>query len=152
MVADTPLLLAARNGDNKQAETVSTKDKLTNGDAPVAVSAEDAAASLTQISLSKDKAKTKYADALKHIDETSVIREAREQVDKLADNASNADTRTFNPTNIRDMRAAICSELHDKPSVPHPPGSSVKITTLQNLTPPKVRSSCTDYHFCCVCC
>ena len=84
MVADTPFLLAARNGDNKQAETVSTKDKLTNGDAPVAVSAEDAAASLTKISLSKHKAKTKYADALKEIDETSAIREAREQVDKLA--------------------------------------------------------------------
>ncbi len=139
MVADTPLLLAARNGDIKQPEFLSTKEKLTNGDAPVAVSAEDAAASLTQISLDKDKAKTRYADALKHINETSVIHEARQQVNKMADDADNADHRTFNPSNPQDMRAAICSELHDKPSVPHPPSSSVKVTTLQKLTAPKVR-------------
>ena len=136
MVADTPLLLAARNG---QPEVMSTKEKLTNGDAPVAVSAGDAAASLTQISLDKDKAKTRYADALKHIEETSVIHEARQQVNRMADNADNADHRTLNPSNAQDMRAAICSELHDKPSVPHPPSSSVKVTTLQNLTAPKVR-------------
>ncbi|KAJ9606068.1 hypothetical protein H2200_009029 [Cladophialophora chaetospira] len=140
MVSDTPLLLAAaKNADTRQPEVEATKEKLTNGDGPVDVSAKDAAASLTQVNLDKDKANSRYAAALKHIDETSSIRQARQQTDMMASRAPNADSRTFDPSNSGDMRAAICSELHDKPSVPHPPTRSVKVTTLQNLTAPKVR-------------
>ena len=140
MVADTPMLLAAaKDGDTRQADTVPTKDKLTNGNAPVAVSAEDAAASLTPLSPDTEKTKSTYAEALKHIDETSIITEVRQKVKMMARSATNVETRDFDPSDPKDMRAAICSHLHDRPSVPHPPNKSVKVTALQKLSPPKVR-------------
>ena len=140
MATDTPLLVAAaKHGDTRLPDDVPTKDTMTNGHAPVAVSAEDAAASLTEINLDQTKEKTTYANALRHIEQTSVIREARQGVKKSIRRAPDMETKTFDPSDINDMRAAICSQLHDRPSVPHPPNKSVKVTTLQNLSPPKVR-------------
>jgi hypothetical protein len=140
MVADTPLLAAAaKNGDTTQADALQTAAQMTDGSPPKDVSAEDGLASLTQITPDQDKAKAKYADALKYINDTSAIQESRKKVRSLAKGASNIESRTFDPENEKDMRAAICSQLHDRPSVPHPPRRSIKVTTLQKLSPPYVR-------------
>lgn len=140
MVADTPLLMAAaKAGDLTQPNRVSTKDKLTDGSAPRAVSTDEGIASMTQITPDEHKARSRYAEALKQIDDTSLIRECQQKVQSQARRADNADTRTFDPEDVKDMRAAVCSQLHDQPSVPHPPHKSIKVTTLQNLTPPYVR-------------
>jgi hypothetical protein len=143
MVTDTPLLVAAamdgRTAHAEQVRRISTTDKLTDGSAPRDVSAEDGLASLTQISPDEEKARTKYANALRHIDHTSVILECKQKVDAMSDESPNIDSRAFNPSDKNDMRAAICTQLHDKPSVPHPPQRSIKVTTLRNLTSPYIR-------------
>ena len=140
MVADTPLLLAAaKDGNTTRADTVTTTEKMTAGSRPKDVSAEDGFASLTQISPNEEKARSKYSNALKYIEETSAIGESRMQVAAMAQDDPNQDDKTFNPQDRNDMRAAICSQLHDKPSVPHPPHRSIKVTTLRNLSPPYVR-------------
>lgn len=143
MVTDTPLLVAAamdrRTAHLEQVQRVSTTDKLTDGSAPRDVSAEDGLASLTHISPGEEKARTKYADALRHIDHTSVILESKRKVNAMSLEGLNIDSRTFDPSDKKDMRAAICTQLHDKPSVPHPPQRSIKVTTLRNLSPPYMR-------------
>ncbi|KAI1613305.1 hypothetical protein EDD37DRAFT_342629 [Exophiala viscosa] len=140
MMADTPLLqAAAKHGEFSQPKRVSTMDQMTDGSAPKSVSPDEGIDSMTQITPDAHKATSRYADALKYINETSVIRESEQKVQSNARLAPNADTRIFDPKDIKDMRAAICSELHDQPSVPHPPHRSIKVTTLQNMTPPNVR-------------
>ncbi|KAJ9501707.1 hypothetical protein H2202_002669 [Exophiala xenobiotica] len=140
MVTNTPLLVAAaRDGSTTQLDKIPAKDKMTDGSPPVAVSADEGFATLTQINADTDKAKSRYEQALKHIHDTSAIRESKQKVNQMLRKATNDDSRTFRPDDPRDMRAAICSNLHDRASVPHPPSRSVKVTTLQNMSPPRVQ-------------
>ncbi|KIW58420.1 hypothetical protein PV05_02941 [Exophiala xenobiotica] len=140
MVTNTPLLVAAaKDGSTTQLDKIPTKDKMTDGNPPEAVSPDEGIATLTQINPDTDKARSRYEEALKHIHDTSAIRESKQKVYQMLRRATNDDSRTFRPDDAKDMRAAICSNLHDRASVPHPPSRSVKVTTLQNMTPPKVR-------------
>jgi hypothetical protein len=68
-----------------------------------------------------------YEDTLHWIHESNAIQQCRKEIEGVV-------------TGITDTRAAICSRLQPTPSVPHPPTRSIKVTTLQNLSKPKVRS------------
>ncbi|GAO17316.1 uncharacterized protein UV8b_05544 [Ustilaginoidea virens] len=115
------------------SESVQMKYDLTDGSPPVDSSHRTATKDMKQFTLRDDAANEQYRRILKHINDTNTVHEAREyikQLDKNADAALDDESA---------LRAAICSELHSKPSVPHPPTRSIKVTTLQQLLPPRIR-------------
>lgn len=87
----------------------------------------------TSVSADNSNAEAQYDDMIEHIKTSSHVYGARNQVEK--DHSESA----FAPKDEKDMRAAICAKLQDMPSVPHPPTRSIRVTTLQNLSPPYVR-------------
>lgn len=149
-VEDTPLLKAAsREGDRrsiaestenllspdraagagpKRPSMVKMTSRMTDGRPPESGSARASYQSMKKLSLDNDLASTNYRDILEHIQDTNAIQEARKFVKSTTDLVDE-----------NDLRAAICSFIQQTPSVPHPPRLSVKVTTLQNLSPPKVR-------------
>ncbi|KAK5050955.1 hypothetical protein LTR84_003514 [Exophiala bonariae] len=120
-------------------QRVSTIEKLTDGNPPKDVSAGDGLASITQISPDEEQATVTYTNALSRMEETSPIAESKRKVEAMARNTSDAKSDAFNPDDKKDMRAAICTQLHDTASVPFPPPNSIKVTTLRNLSPPYIR-------------
>jgi len=136
MVSDTPLLQAAAlQGNTTRPDLARMTSKFTNGVEPQHVSVKAGLGSLTQIS--PDESGRKYRNALAYIHKTSAIQESFRVVWE-ATHGDSGDTN-FDPENEKSMRAAICSQLHDRPSVPHPPLRSIKVTTLKNMSPPYVR-------------
>lgn len=148
-IENTPLLRAASKlGDHQRSVAASTENlispevpaspkrpsmvkmtsRMTDGRPPEDGSAKDTYQSMKKLSLDNNFAGEKYQDILRHIQSTNAIQEARQAV---------KDTGHFDDEN--DIRAEICSHIQQTPSVPHPPRLSVKVTTLQNLAPPKVR-------------
>jgi hypothetical protein len=85
--------------------------------------------------MSPDESGKKYRNALAYIEKTSAIQTSLQSVL----DAASGDDSLFDLENEKTLRAAVCSQLHDMPSVPHPPLRSVKVTTLQNMSPPHVR-------------
>lgn len=135
MVTDTPLLkAAAANGDTSRPGALKMTDAMTDGNNPKDSSPQAGLKSVTALSPDNEKASRQYQETLAYIEKSSVISRARRKLKKLVRVDSGLDQ-----TNQKDMRAGICSELHNKPSVPHPPRRSIKVTTLQNLSPPYVR-------------
>lgn len=135
METDTPLLkAAAANGDTSRPGAVKMTDAMTDGNNPKDSSPQAGLKSVTTLSPDSEQANRQYLETLAYIEKSSVISQARRKLRKLVRVDSGLDK-----TNQKDMRAAICSELHNKPSIPHPPRRSIKVTTLQNLSPPYVR-------------
>lgn len=125
MVEATPLLLAAgARGGRSRPRMIKMKSKMTNG-----VDMDDSSAlagfkSLQAVSPEDKEAADQYKKTLEWIRTTNTIEQCRKDVDKEEKKATNA---------------AICSRMQDKASVPHPPKRSIKVTTLQNLSPPRRR-------------
>lgn len=135
METDTPLLkAAAANGDTSRLGVVKMTDAMTDGNNPKDSSPQAGLQSVTTLSPDSEQANRQYVETLAYIEKSSAISQARRKLRKLVRVDSGLDK-----TNQKDMRAAICSELHNKPSIPHPPRRSIKVTTLQNLSPPYVR-------------
>ena len=132
MVSDTPLLeAAAARGNTTRPDLARMRSRVTSGGrVPKDVSAKAGLDGVTQISA--DETYQKYKAALAYIDKTSAIQESMGEIES-------SDAARFDPDDEKRLRAAICSQLHDRPSVPHPPLQSVKVTTLQNLSDPRVR-------------
>jgi hypothetical protein len=140
MLEDTPLLkIASEHSGSSRPPTIKLTSKMTDGQELKNSSAEKSLSSVVQISLDDKGAWAQYQSTLKWITDTNLIHECRERIEKLAKEASSPDETVFDPRNHRDMRAAICSQLHNLPSVPHPSRRSIKVTTLQNLSSPRVR-------------
>jgi hypothetical protein len=143
-VEDTPLLKAAtkegdtRSLDEVEVETVKMRDQMTDGSPPEDGSAKEGLKAMKTMSPDNEEASGRYQRTLNFIEETNCIHEARNYV-KKATKKTPEEERSFDSTDDNAVRAAICSQLHAKPSVPHPPQRSIKVTTLQNLSPPYVR-------------
>ncbi|KAF2436115.1 hypothetical protein EJ08DRAFT_624654 [Tothia fuscella] len=134
MVSDTPLLeAAALKGNTTRPDFVRMTSKLTHGIEPHHVSVKDGLQSISQIS--PDDSARKYRDALAYIHNTSSIQENIKAVLQ----ALETEETSFEAKDENGLRAAVCSQLHEIPSVPHPPLASVKVTTLQNGSPEYVR-------------
>ncbi|KAG6123352.1 hypothetical protein E4U13_007268 [Claviceps humidiphila] len=125
LMIDT-LLPKGPQGD--RPELIRMKSEMTHGNPPKDSSYVLALKAMRRYRLDKVFAEAQYNKVLEEIHETSTVQTARKNVDGAAKSLSEDA-----------VRAAICSKLHSKPSVPHPPMRSVKVTTLQRLSPPRVR-------------
>lgn len=137
MIENTPLLQAAAKHGVDRPPMMKMTSKMTNGETMKDSSAKSGFKSMTQLSPDDAKASKAYDEMLAWIARTNTIAECRETVKKRV--KAQAGESNIDLSKTQDMRAAICSQMHNKPSVPHPPARSVKVTTLQNLSPPWVR-------------
>ena len=139
LVTDTPLLkAAATSGGSVVSEKIKMISKMTDGGStPRDSSTQASFDSVTTLSPNNDEAAQRYRQTLDLIEETNAVSQARK---RLSRHSASPDTNSgLDPENEKDLKSAICSELHNKPSISHPPLRSVKVTTLQNLTPPWLR-------------
>lgn len=133
MVTDTALLVAAaESGDMSVAPTTPMVEKFTDGQAPLDVSVKGGFESTKTISTGDERAVRKYQETLDWIEKTSAITEARQEVD-TAFKAADHEMRDNVLGKDQNIRAAICSVLHDKPTIPHPARQSVKVSTIKGL-------------------
>lgn len=140
-VEGTPLLRAAATFKQELLDKpgvgaamepkVKLKDHLTEGPAPDNVPAKKGWRDVTSFFPTNDFATGQYSKILSDISQSSAIQEAMQHIKDVSDPDVHEEKNA--------LRAAICSQLHSKPSVPHPPRHSIKVTTLQNLSPPPVR-------------
>ena len=137
MVTETPLLVAAAvNGDTNSADSILMVERMTDGNAPDNASIKSGFASVKGISPDDDHARQKYLDILEHMEETSVIHIARlEALESIRGKDEEAQKVLGNGKNLR---AAICSALHDKPTVAHPAKRAIKVSTIKSMYP-KIR-------------
>ena len=132
--SDTALLRAATGlSDEKRPPRPSIPIALTGGSYIKDSSLRESLGTLATLSPDDAKAEKQYEKMLKYIETTSHVYQARKQ----ADEASGDDS--LSPKDEKEMRAAICAKLQEMPSVPHPPERSVRVSTLQRLSPPHVR-------------
>lgn len=131
MVEDTPLLQAASaHGVQARPQLVKMTSKFTGGELMKDSTPQSGFHSMKQLSPDDRVARKEFDYAIKWIEETNVINECRKDVMQRAEKSD-----SFDGDSIQDVRAAICSQLHKKPSVPHPPEHSVRVTTLRNMSP-----------------
>jgi hypothetical protein len=134
MNENTPLLRAASiNIDDPypEHEKVKMTEYMTDGKSPEDSSAKSGLGSITTLAPDHDDASLRFHETMEHIISTNAINRIRKELQKNDDEQYTKNRKT--------LRAAICSLLHDTPSVPHPPQRSIKVTTLQNSSPPWVK-------------
>ncbi|CZS99002.1 uncharacterized protein RCO7_00399 [Rhynchosporium graminicola] len=148
-VEGTPLLKrASRDGDRRSLDELSLKyvplkevkmvDIMTDGNTPDDVSTKTGLKSMKRISPDNEAANGRYLQMLGFIKATGSIDEAREHIKDLAAHTIDEE-RPWDLNDKNNIRAAICSHLHSRPSVPHPPHKSVRVTTLQNSSPAYIK-------------
>nr|POF11076.1 hypothetical protein CFP56_75595 [Quercus suber] len=152
-IGDTPLLRAATAGSEgfnqepkireslgsgRDSLSTVTRPKLRESMTGVSymkdVTAQDGFEQVTALSPDDDKADKQYHAILTDIRTTSAIYQSRAHVRQHS-----KDEHGFHLNNENDLRAAICTQLHTLPSIPHPPQRSVRVTTLQTLSSPATR-------------
>ncbi|KFZ23861.1 hypothetical protein V502_01661 [Pseudogymnoascus sp. VKM F-4520 (FW-2644)] len=139
-VEDTALLKAAsREGSSRELPTTKMTKALTDYNVPDDASIGSGLISMERLSLDNEEAARRYRNALQFVEETSSIQEARVHIQKLSNKSNESNEKNFNNTEANALRAAICSEVHQKTSVPHPPRRSIKVTTLKKGLPPPAR-------------
>ena len=140
MISDSPLLRrATATGLSPPPNKVQMTSVMTDGAPPEDTDPSQGLKSARKLNLDDSKAADKYNETLAYIADTSLIGQGRDIIAQVINSRPTGDENTFDPRNERDMRAAVCSFLHDRPSIPHPPSRSVRVTTLQYLSPPFVR-------------
>lgn len=140
-VEDTPLLQAAsRKGSMKVRSAEKMTKAMTDDNAPDDASIGSGLDSIEKLPLGNEEAAGRYRSVLQSITETSSVQEARAHIQKLSSTSSGYSEKGCDSMDANALRAAICSELHQKPSVPHPPKRSIKVTTLKNGLPPPARN------------
>ncbi|KAK4496435.1 hypothetical protein PRZ48_012415 [Zasmidium cellare] len=131
---DTPLLRAATAGSEGFQDRPKLRETLTGVSYIRDSSAKAGFDSVQSFSPDDEIADQQYHDRLTEIRTSSAVYQSRQQVRQKAKNGSG-----FAVDDEKDMRAAVSAELHGLPSVPHPPSRSVRVTTLQRLSPPYMR-------------
>lgn len=151
IVTDTAILRAASVAQHDRANGRPTEmvRNMTNGDMPTeARDAKSAFASVKRFSSSDDEhANTKYLELVQHINDTSAITIARRALEEAAkalgdassDDEGNEKDGRLNLSNSEQMRAAICTHIHDGPSIPHPPSKSIRVSTLRKTSYPNFK-------------
>lgn len=142
MVADTPLLAAAAaNGDMRARPGLTRLQTLTEhmtGGKPIEnTSVKSGLQSVRHLDRDDNGADKQFHELVTWIEETSAITISRKEAEEALEDKDEDTTQILNSS--RDIRAAICSQLHDKPTIPHPAKKSIKVSALQNLSPPHVR-------------
>ncbi|KAK6082303.1 hypothetical protein SCUP515_02595 [Seiridium cupressi] len=133
-LGDTPLLRAATAGSGGFKDRPKLRESLTGGSFMKDTTAQDGYQGVTSLSPADKLADEEYRQRLTEIRTTSAIYQSRQLARKRA-----LEDEEFDLTNDKDMRAAISAELHSLPSIAHPPSRSVRVTTLQTMSPPYMR-------------
>lgn len=131
----TPLLRAATAGSEGLKDRPKLRESLTAVSFMKDSSAQAGYDSVTKLSPDDALADQEYRKRLTEIRATSSIYQSRQQARRRA-----TEDEEFKLKDDKSIRAAISQELHSMPSVAHPPSRSVRVTTLQTLSPPYVRS------------
>jgi hypothetical protein len=142
IVEDTPLLqAAAEHGVQARPQLVTMTSKFTAGETLTDSSAQKGFDSIKRLSPDERLASKQYDQMISWIRDTNVIAECRKKVLEQAEKAKHdGQEMSYDCSKIQDLRAAICSQIHNQPSVPHPPKNSIRVTTLQNLLSPRMRT------------
>ena len=130
---ETPLLRAATAGSEGIKDRPKLRESLTGGSYMKDATAKTGLDDVRLLSPDNQLAEQKYSDVLTEIRTSSAIYQSRARARQTGKKTG------LNLEDEKDMRAATSAELHDFPSIAHPPGHSVKVTTLQGLNNPAVR-------------
>lgn len=131
---ETPLLRAATAGSEGIKDRPKLRESLIGGGSYLKdTSVKTGFNSVKTLSPDDRVAEKQYDDIVTDIRTTSAVYQCRARVRKAAKE------RGTPITDEKDLRAAVSAELHEFPSVPHPPQHSVKVTTLQNLSKPSTK-------------
>ncbi|CAG5175304.1 uncharacterized protein ALTATR162_LOCUS8042 [Alternaria atra] len=158
VVTNTAILRAATMKGGANGRPADMVRNLTAGKIPT--EAEDTASafsSVKKISPDEERAHTKYKDLVRYINDTSAITKAKQQLveaSKARDEAGSTDDEKdpkdakrskeepgvrLDIDNMDDFRAAICTQIHGQPSIPHPPTKSIRVSTLRKTSYPNVK-------------
>lgn len=132
---DTPLLRAASFGAASFKDRPKLRESLAGGSYMTDSSAREGMDAVETLSPDDELASKEYADLMTEIRTSSAIYQSRAQIRKN----SKDKTKGFSLDSEKDLRAAIAAELHAYSSISHPPHRSVRVTTLQNLSPPATK-------------
>lgn len=134
-LGDTPLLRAATLGSEGFQDRPQLRQSLTGGVNTMKDSSLQAGmGSVRTLSPDDEKAEKQYMEILDDITNGSPVNQSRLQIRKKAKT-----DKTLKIDDEKNLRAAICAELHTAPSITHPPTRSIRVTTLQRMSNPKVR-------------
>ncbi|EMC94099.1 hypothetical protein BAUCODRAFT_36569 [Baudoinia panamericana UAMH 10762] len=131
---DTALLRAATAGSEGFKDRPRLRQSLTGVSWMKDSTAREGLDFVRTLSPDDQQAERQYLTTLKEIQRGSAIYQSREQV---IHGGKKYEDLKFD--NDKDMRAAICAELHSFPPIVHPPQRSIRVSTLQHLSPPSVR-------------
>ncbi|KJX94842.1 hypothetical protein TI39_contig4155g00003 [Zymoseptoria brevis] len=135
-IDDTPLLRAASIGAAGLRDRPKLRESLTGGVSYMADSSpQKGFEGVRTLSPDEELADKKYQELMTEIRTTSAIYQSRASVRQKAKTI----IKGFTLDNEKDLRAAICAELHAVPSISHPPKRSVKVTTLQTMSSESTR-------------
>ncbi|APA07977.1 predicted protein [Sclerotinia sclerotiorum 1980 UF-70] len=143
-----------RNAQNEQQNleaerkwNTSVKNEITDGHAPKDTDIKEGIETIKTIAPDETKAANdQYHKTIHAIRSTNSIQTCRQEVQRLVNSGIGKKAYgTEAPASVsensnKDTRAAICSQLHRQPSITHPPTRSIKVTTLQTLIPPHIRT------------
>ena len=131
MIEDTPLLQAANaHGDTSRPRMIKMKSQMTGGVDLQNSEAKAGLQSMRTLSPEDKSARDVYEQTIRWIRDTNAIQQCRKAV---------RDEDGLSASPQEELRAAICSKMQLRPTVPHPPKRSIKVTTLQNLSRPRTR-------------
>lgn len=125
-------------------KNTTVKNQMTNYHAPKDTDVKEGVETIRTITPDDCKAANEqYRKTVQMIRSTNSIQICRQEVRRLINSGMRKKewgTDTVNENSDNDIRAAICSQLHRQPSITHPPSRSIKVTTLQTLSPPHIRA------------
>ncbi|BFZ53014.1 hypothetical protein PYCC9005_000037 [Savitreella phatthalungensis] len=144
MHTDSSILQTARAGVERfdsRSSMVTMTAHMTNGHSFTDSSLRTAAHSVHTLSPDDSHAREQYLSTIRWIEESSAIMKARKLVERLdrSDHGHHKLEHGEDGTESVELKAAICTALHAKASIAHPPSRSIRVTTLQTLLPRKVR-------------
>ncbi|USP76383.1 hypothetical protein yc1106_03657 [Curvularia clavata] len=160
VVTNTAILRAATEKGGKSDRPTNMVEGFTAGNVPTeAQDTTSAFSSVQKVAPDEERAYTKYRDLIRHIDETSAITIAKKQLteasrarkDSKADEQYEKDEEKqgkkgreepgvrLDIANMDDFRAAICTQIHSQPSIPHPPSKSIRLSTLRKTSYPNLK-------------
>lgn len=88
-----------------------------------------------RLSPDEEKARAEVKTLVRHILNTSTSRIAGEMLKKIAKEREIDDILQSD----NNFRAAVCTHVHDQPTVAHPPTKSIRLTTLSHNNHPKIK-------------
>ncbi|KAF2034630.1 hypothetical protein EK21DRAFT_56159 [Setomelanomma holmii] len=140
VASDTAILRAASVAlDGTYPRRISMVREMTADQQPTDAEDTDSAfATVKKVSPGEKDANKKYKELVKNIHDTSVITNAKRALQEASlDEESGS---KLDMDNMDDLRAAICAYIHDSPSIPHPPKTSIRVSTLRKTDYPNVKA------------